>query len=177
MTDRQMRLSLILLVIIAGALLRLLPHPPNFAPIGAMALFSGAYLGRRPLALAAPVAALFASDLILGFYEGMIFQYAAVLFAVATGWLLLERHKGALRIGVAALASGILFFIVSNFGVWLGSGLYPRTLAGLVDCYVAAIPFFRNSLAGDLVYAAILFGGFALVQRAVPQVANPALPR
>ncbi len=173
MTDNRTRLLVLLCAIVAAALLRLVPHPPNFTPIGAMALFSGAYLGRRWLAFAAPLGALLLSDLILGFYDGMLIQYAATALAVLVGMAILSRRQSALRIGGAALASAILFFAISNFGVWLSSGMYPRDLGGLGAAYVAAIPFFQNSLAGDLVFAALLFGGWALAERAVPSLREP----
>ena len=113
--------------------------------------------------------ALLLSDLVLGFYDGMLVQYAATALAVADRLAGARRAAHACsRIGGAALASAILFFVVTNFGVWLSSGMYPPTLAGLAACYVAAIPFFQNTLAGDLFFAALLFGGFALAERALP---------
>jgi hypothetical protein len=153
--------------IAAAAALRLVPHPPNFSPIDAMALFSGAYLGRRGLAFVAPLGALLLSDLFLGFYHGMAFVYGAVALVVVIGWWVSSRRT-PLRIGGAALVSSVLFFVLTNFGMWLFSGFYPRTLSGLVTCYVAAVPFFQNTLAGDLFYTALLFGGFALLERGVP---------
>ena len=116
-----------------------------------------------------PLAALFLSDLVLGFYHGMATVYFSVALIVLLGSVALNRVS-ALRVGGAALASSILFFVVTNFGMWLSSGIYPRTLAGLEACYVAAIPFFQNTVAGDLFYAALLFGGFKLAERLVPQL-------
>jgi hypothetical protein len=162
------RILALLAAIVAAAALRLVPHPPNFSPIGAMALFSGAYLGRRgAIALAAPLGALLLSDLVLGFYRGMPTVYFSVALVVLIGALSLKRVS-PVRIGAAALASSLLFFVLTNFGMWLSSGFYPRTLVGLEACYVAAIPFFQNTLAGDLFYSAVLFGGFALLERSVP---------
>ena len=169
MTSHHSRLLVLLSAIAAAAALRLAPHPPNFTPIGAMALFSGAYLGRRALAFAAPIAALFLSDLILGFYSGVTIVYLATAAAVLIGWLLTGR-RNPLRIGVATVASSVTFFLITNFAMWLDSGFYPPTGAGLADCFVAAIPFFQNSVAGDLFYSALLFGGFALLERALPQI-------
>jgi hypothetical protein len=169
MTSNQTRLIVLLAAIAAAATLRLVPHPPNFTPIGAMALFSGAYLGRRALAFVAPLAAVLLSDLVLGFYAGMGFVYAATALGVLIGWALSAR-RSALRIAGAALASSLVFFVVTNFGMWLFSGFYPRTAEGLAACYVAAIPFFQNSLAGDLFYTALLFGGFALLEHVVPRL-------
>ena len=162
------RILTLLAAILAAAALRLVPHPPNFTPIGAMALFSGAYLGRRgAVALAVPLGALFLSDLVLGFYRGMPTVYFSVALIVIIGWVALRRVS-PIRVGGAAVASSVLFFVLTNFGMWLSSGFYPRTLAGLEACYIAAIPFFQNTVAGDLFYAAVLFAGFALLERTVP---------
>ena len=167
MTTNHARLLAILSAIVAAAALRLVPHPPNFTPIGAMALFGAAQLGRRPLAFAAPLGALLLSDLVLGFYSGMLIQYLAVALIVLLGWAILSRVT-AIRVGSAAVASSVLFFVLTNFGVWLMSGMYPLSLAGLAACFAAAIPFFQNTLAGDLFFSGLLFGGFALLERLVP---------
>ena len=162
------RIFTLLTAILAAAALRLVPHPPNFTPIGAMALFSGAYLGRRgAVALVVPLGALFLSDLVLGFYRGMPTVYFSVALIVIIGWVALRRVS-PIRVGGAAVASSVLFFVLTNFGMWLSSGFYPLTLAGLEACYIAAIPFFQNTVAGDLIFSAILFGGFALLERKVP---------
>jgi len=169
MTANHSRLIALLLAIATAAVLRLLPHPPNFSPIGAMALFSGAYLGRKALAFAAPLAALLVSDAVLGFYHGMATVYATDLLIVLIGSLALQR-RSALRIGLAAAASSIAFFALTNFGMWVWSGIYPRTAAGLEACFVAAVPFFQNTLAGDLFYSALLFGGFKAAEMLVPRL-------
>ncbi len=163
------RILALLSAIAAAAALRLVPHPPNFTPIGAMALFSGAYLGRRPLAFVAPLGGLLLSDAVLGFYSGMQFQYLSIALIVLIGWFALSRMS-VLRLGIAAVASSVLFFAVSNFGVWLVSGMYAKTASGLAACYVAAIPFFQNALAGDLFYTALLFGGFRVAELFVPRL-------
>ena len=157
----------ILSAIFLAALLRLLPHPPNFSPIAAMALFSGAFLPRRGLAFVAPIGAMLVSDAVLGFHGGMPVVYASVALVVAIGWLLSTRRTAG-RIALAAVASSVLFYLVTNFGVWAFGTMYPKTAEGLVACYLAAIPFFQNSLAGDLFFTALLFGGFALAERSVP---------
>jgi hypothetical protein len=169
MTGNHTRLLAIFAAILGAAALRIVPHPPNFSPIDAMALFSGAYLGRRGLAFVAPLGALLLSDAAIGFYSHMEITYLSVALVVLIGWVALKRVS-PLRIGLAAIASSILFFAVTNFGVWLFSGMYPTSLAGLAACYVAAIPFFQNTLAGDLFYSGLLFGGFALLERFVPEV-------
>ena len=167
MTSQHARLLTLFCAIAAAAALRLIPHPPNFTPVGAMALFSGAYLGRRGIAFVAPLGAMLLGDAVLGFYSGVWVTYLAVALVVIVGMLALSRQT-AVRVAAAAFVSAILFFLVSNFGTWALSGMYPHSLSGLWTCYVAAVPFFQNTLAGDLFYSGLLFGGFALLQRSVP---------
>lgn len=166
------RFFVILGITLSAAAMRLVPHPPNMTPIAAMALFGGVYFASKRTAFLVPLAAMYLSDLALGlfvydfgwFHGFMPFVYASFVMTVCLGFLV-RRRLTPLTVGGAALISSILFFIVTNFGVWLVSNLYPKTLAGLTGCYVAAIPFFRNSLAGDAIYALLFFGGFALAQR------------
>ena len=169
MISNNLRLAALLTAIAVAALLRLVPHPPNFSPIDAMALFSGAYVGRRALAFVAPLAALLLSDLVLGFYHGIATVYATVALIVVIGWWVSSRRT-PLRIGAGALAGTVAFFVITNFGMWLFSGFYPVTYAGLIACYTAAVPFFQNTVAGDLFYAVLLFGGFALAERILPRL-------
>jgi uncharacterized membrane protein (Fun14 family) len=177
MTANHSRILALLSAIAAAAALRLVPHPPNFTPIGAMALFSGAYLGRKGLAFVAPLAAMILSDAVIGFYSGFWITYLAVALIVLLGSLSLSRVS-VLRVGVAAIASSALFFLVSNFGTWALSGMYPHTIAGLSACYFAAIPFFQSTAAGDLFYATLLFGGLRVAELLAPslrgKVAQPA---
>ena len=168
--DNRTRLVALMAAIFAAAALRLVPHPPNFSPIAAMALFSGAQMPKRAPAFVAPFAALLLSDVMLGgYYPGMNFVYLSFALTVLIGWAVASRRT-PLTIGVAAIASSVLFFILTNFGMWLFSGIYPVTQAGLVACYVAAIPFFQNTLVGDLTFTALLFGGFALAERMLPAI-------
>ncbi len=154
-------------MIFLAAASRLIPHPPNFTPLAAMALFGGAYISDKRLAFVLPLAALLLSDAVLGFYHDMIWVYGSFALIVCLG-LQLQSRRRLLPIAGAALASSVLFFALTNFGVWASGGLYPHTLAGLGTCYVAAVPFFQNTIAGDLVYTALLFGGFAMVEKKFP---------
>jgi len=176
MTTNHSRLIALLSAIVVAAGFRLVPHPPNFTPIGAMALFSGAYLGRRFVAFAAPLGALLLSDLVLGFYHGQATVYFSVALIVMIGMATLSQRT-ALRVGAAAIASSVLFFVITNFGMWLFSGFYPRTLGGLEACYVAAIPFFQNTLGGDLFYATLMFGGFRLAEHLAPRLREGRAPQ
>jgi hypothetical protein len=146
---------------------RLLPHAPNFTPIAASALFAGAVLG-RPLALAVPLAAMALSDLFLGFYDWrvMIFVYAGLTMPAAIG-VLTRRSCNPIRLLPLAAASSVVFFVTSNFAVWMFSGIYARDVGGLVKCYIAALPFFQNTLMGDLFWTTVLFGGFWLARLAL----------
>lgn len=156
---------MVFVLIVLAAASRLLPHPPNFAPVAAIGLFAGALTGRR-IGWLLPLVALLASDLVIGFYHpvGMLWNYLAfgTCLLLGSGWLAERRTFG--RITGAVLSSSVAFFVLSNFGMW-ASGYYPRTWAGLVECYVAAVPFFRNTLASDVLYSAALFGGHALLLR------------
>ena len=167
MTTNHSRMLALFGAILTAAALRLVPHPPNFSPVDAMALFSGAYFGRRLVAFAAPLGALLLSDLVLGFYHGMATVYLATALIVLIGWFAVKRAT-PVRVGLAALAGSMMFFLVTNLGMWLFSGIYPHTSAGLAACYVAAMPFFQNTLAGDLFYATLLFGGFRVAELLLP---------
>lgn len=152
-----------LLIIVIAVVLRLVPHPANFAPIAAMALFGGVYLNKK-YALIVPMLAMFVSDLFLGFHNTMVFVYVSFLLTGAIG-LWLRKHKNTQNIIISSFASSIIFFLITNFGVWLAGNLYPMTITGLVECYILAIPFFRNTILGDLVYTGVFFGGYELILR------------
>ena len=154
-------------MILTAALSRVLPHPPNFTPLTAIALFGGAYFSDKRMAFLIPLAAMLLSDLVIGFHSQLIMVYLCFMITVCIGFSLRSRKK-LFPIGLATAASSIIFFLVTNFGVWLFDQLYPKTLNGLWTCYVAAIPFFRNTLLGDLFYVGILFGTFALAEKTVP---------
>jgi hypothetical protein len=174
--NNALRLAVILLLIAAVASLRLLPHPWNFTPIGALALFGGAMLRDKRAAFLLPLALLFAGDALLGFYRLMPVVYGSFLLSVLIGFLLRERRT-APRVAGAALLGAAQFYMLTNFAVWASGGLYPRTAAGLAACYAAAIPFFRNTVASDLLCAGLLFGAFALAERLLPVLRLPAQQR
>jgi hypothetical protein len=158
------RFYVLTLMVLAAAAMRLLPHPPNMTPIAALALFGGAQFDDKRLAIVAPLTALFLSDMVLGFHSTLPIVYLSFVLIAMIGLGLRGHHRPAWIAG-AAVASSVLFFALSNLGVWSMGGLYPRTLAGLAECFAAALPFFRNSLIGDLAYSGLLFGLFALLER------------
>ncbi len=172
---------MIYLLTILIAATRFLPHPPNFACLGALGLFAGCYLvGRK--AYLVPAVALLLSDVVgqlagipgLGFYHPvvMIATYLGVSLAVPVGrWIRSSTSAGRLiwmRLPMAAVAASTIFFLLSNFGVWLGPW-YPNTPAGLVSCFIAAIPFYTYTLAGDLFFAFVMFGAYELSFRPAAQ--------
>ena len=153
-------------IIFALAIFRLLPHLPNVSPVAAMALFGGAYFADKRMAFIVPFVALFLSDLLLGLHNSMIFVYAGFALTVTIGFLLQNRVT-ITNTAFAVVASSVLFFLLTNFGAWMTSGLYVKSAEGLMQAYVAGIPFFQNSLLGNLVFAAVIFGGYHLLQKNV----------
>lgn len=158
------------ILVLLAALLRLLPHPDNFSPIAGMALLAGALFARPVWAIVVPLGAMLISDLALGFHSQMPGVYGAILLVSVLGLGLRSRRR-VWPIAGAAVGSSVLFFLVTNFSVWTEGELYPRTWAGLESCFIAAIPFFRNSLAGDLFWTAALFGAWAMLESVVPKLA------
>lgn len=147
-----------------GACARLAPHPWNFTPMMAIGLYSGAKFTKLRTGIVATLAALFLSDIVLGFDKGMWYIYAASLIPVFIGRLLLRRD-GVAATAAAALISSLSFFVTTNFMVWAMGHLYPHTLAGLATCFAAAVPFYQNQILGDAFYTVALFGGHALLRR------------
>lgn len=162
------------LFIVLGVLSRLLPHPPNFSPVAMMALFGGTYLSKKQ-ALTIPLLIMVVSDVFLGLHGLIWWTWGSFLLISLVG-VGLKKHLGlAVTVG-KAFAGSVLFFLVTNFGVWASTNWYSHTLNGLADCFIAAIPFFRNTLAGDFSYFLIFFGGFELATK-LAQKFQPALKR
>ena len=153
---------------------RLIPHAPNFTPVVAAALFAGTVFRSRALALAVPIAAMLLSDLLLGSEDWRIRAviYAALILPVILGiWG--QRFRPIVALLPLALSSSLLFFAASNFAVWAFSGMYPLDFGGLVQCYVLALPFLQNTVAGDVAWTAALFGSWWVVQFWLPAAGRP----
>ena len=159
-----MKTAIAAVLVLLAAALRILPHPWNLTPIGAMALFSGSLSRERWLRFTFPLLALFAGDAVVGFHKLMLAVYLSFSVSVAIGMWIGENRK-VFRIAGATLAGAIQFFLVTNFAVWVVFTTYPKTFAGLLACYVGGIPFFWNTLAGDALYTTLLFGGYAIAER------------
>ena len=164
-------------MILFAALSRMLPHTYNFSPLGAMALFGAVHFTNKWQAFIIPITATWLSDLFINnviyaqyypeftwFYEGFYWQYASYLLIGLVGMVVISKVNVP-RVLTGLLASSTIFFLVSNFGVWVGSKTYTQDIAGLSLCYAAGLPFIKGTMMGDLVYGTILFGGFAWLEK------------
>jgi len=176
------RLLILSGLLLLAAISRMIPHPYNFAPIGAMSLFGAAYFSNKKLAFILPLLAFFVSDLLVNnilyadYYTGFVlispgfyWTYGAMIAIVFAGILILKKINIQRVIG-GAISASVLFFIISNFGVWLTSPAYDISLQGFIACYTMAIPFFHMSVVGDLFYCGVLFGLFEFAKYKVPQL-------
>lgn len=143
-----------------GAILRIIPHPPNFSPITAVALFGGVYLSKKT-ALALPLIAMLVSDFFIGFYDWKLMAsvYLSFLLCVLLGFWLKKNKRWQAILGSSILSS-LIFFLITNFAVWFFTSWYAKTPSGIVECYLMALPFLKNTLLGDLSYTIAFFGAF-----------------
>ncbi|MEM6317977.1 MAG: DUF6580 family putative transport protein [Bacteroidota bacterium] len=177
----DLRFGIISIFVLLAALSRLLPHPPNFTPIGGMALFGAAYFAKRHLAVIIPLLALWISDLILNnvvyaaYFEGFSWigvpvVYLSIIVIALMGTKVLQQIKVS-NLLVASLLASTLFFLITNLGSWWVNPAYTKDFVGVMTAYTAGIPFFLNTLAGDLFFTAALFGGYELVKMRFPAMA------
>ena len=153
---------LVAFFILLGVFTRIIPHPPNMTAIGAIALFSGTFFLDKRLAFILPTIILLLSDLLLGF-QPILSVYVSFLIIVSLGFILSKKHTAISIINMSLLAS-VIFYVVTNFSVFISSPLYSKTFVGLIECYTLAIPFFLNTLIGNIVYSLILFYAFKFVR-------------
>lgn len=151
-------------LIFTAAILRFLPHPPNFAPITALGLFGGTYLNKKT-AIFLPLGAMLISDYFIGFYHWPIMLAVYLSFAISgLLGLWLKSHKNLPNLLAATFLASIQFFLITNFAVWAFGTMYPHTSQGLLAAYINALPFFRNTLLGDFFYVGVMFGAYELVR-------------
>lgn len=176
----NLRFGFLAAFILVAAFSRIIPHMPNFSPLGAIGLFGAAYFTKKWQAFLVPIMATWLSDLFINnviyaqyypqftwFYQGFYWQYDSYLLITLAG-IFIFRKVNAQRVFGGALVSTAIFFLVSNFGVWASGTMYPMNFEGLMTCYAAGIPFLKGTMLGDLVYSAVLFGTFALAQKQFP---------
>ncbi|MDP4115565.1 MAG: hypothetical protein Q8903_05495 [Bacteroidota bacterium] len=159
------------LMIFAAALFRILPHPPNFAPVAAMALFGGAYFSSKKLAVIVPLIILVLSDVVLGFHYLVPAVYTGFLLITVTGFMLRNKRSFG-RVLAASVFASVSFFVITNYAEWAFGIMYPKTMAGLSACFTMAIPFFQYTLLGDLVFTGAMFGAFELAKLKFPKLAE-----
>ena len=170
----NLQIVFISLVIIIAALSRMIPHPLNFAPMCAIALFGAAHFSNRWLGFIIPISATFLSDLFINNYiyqsESFIisfnfWSYGSYLLIIIFSLSIYKKNVSLFNLSAGAFGSSLIFYLISNFGVWLTGAMYPLNFQGLVSCYAAAIPFFGNTLMSTFFYFFILFGGYYAVQK------------
>ncbi len=153
-TKQQIVLFFYLMALIA--LGRIIPHPPNFTPVIAMAVFMPYLTRNLSTAMLLPLTAMFVSDLYIGFHSMMFWVYGSILLTTTLSHYTMSIKKTFVHLGANALVSSTLFFVITNFAVWMSGNMYPMTMEGLLLCYTMAIPFFGNTLAGTLFYVFLL---------------------
>lgn len=164
-----MRLLVLTGFVILAVLSRFLPVPPNFSPIMAIALFSGVFFTDKRYAFLVPISAMLISDIFLGFHYDMFAVYGAFALMVLIGSQL--KKISVVSVLGSSIAGAVLFFVLTNFSVWLTSGMYSYNFAGMMLCYESAVPFFRNTLSSSVLYSAVMFGSYQLASRYVPELA------
>ncbi len=155
----------IILFTVAAVVMRFVAHPYNFIPVGALALFCGTFVRSR-WAILLPVAAMALSDLFIGWHNLVLFTWGCYAISGMIGWWIRQRVSVG-RVFTGSVTGSVIFYLVTNFAVWAFTPLYSKTLAGLVQSYVMAIPFYRNTFFGDLFYVTVFFGCYALVNYAL----------
>lgn len=164
-------------IILLAAFSRLIPHLPNLSPIGALSLFGAAHFSKKWQVFIIPLMATWLSDLVINnaiykqyypeftwFYQGFYWQYGSYILIALAGIFIFSKISPQ-RIVAGVITSSFIFFLISNYGVWMGSKLYPQNLTGLLACYTAGLPFFKSTLLGDLLYSTVLFGTYAFAQK------------
>ena len=169
-------------LILIAAFARIIPHYPNFTPLCSIALFGSKYFRNGYLAFLIPLVALWFSDIIINnfilsqyfdgftlFYSGFYWQYGSFLLIALLGRKTLNNLSFLKLLGVS-ISSSLLFFIISNFGVWVSSSIYSKNILGLIACYTAAIPFYFGTFSGSVFYSFFLFGSYELLSKNISKV-------
>jgi hypothetical protein len=177
--------TIISILICVAILSRLIPHPANFAPMMSIGLFGGALFQNKKWAYIIPLLSIWLSDLYINnvvygayypkfvwLYSGFYWQYSIFLLMPILGALVFNKNITATRIFATAIGSGLIFFFVSNFGVWISGHMYPKTATGLWQCYLMGLPFLKGTLASNVIYSTLLFGSYYLIEKQIPYLSK-----
>ena len=162
-------------IVLSAVFIRLIPHAPNMAPIAALALFSGALVPSWK-GFIIPLAAMIISDIFLGFHATIPFVYGSFFLIGCIGYLL-RKKISPITIGLGSLSGSVLFFIITNFGVWATSSMYEKSIQGIMYCYYMGLPFFRNTILGDIFYTVLFFAGYKVFKLLFVLMLPPRLVR
>jgi len=177
MKKLNLQTGILSIIILLAAFTRIMPHPPNFSPMAAIGLFGAAHFEKKWQAFFIPLLGIWLSDLVINnyiysssatnfvwFYNGFYWQYISYVLIIFAGLFIFKKGVSLSKTFGGIVGSSGLFFLVSNFGVWTGSGMYPKNLAGLISCYTAGVPFMNNTIISDFLFTTVLFGSYYLLQ-------------
>ena len=177
MRKLNLQTGILSIIILMAAFTRIMPHPPNFSPMAAIGLFGAAHFAKKWQAFFIPLIGIWLSDLVINnfiyrsldanivwFYNGFYWQYISYVLIIFTGLFIFNKGVSLSKTFGSIVGSSGIFFLVSNFGVWAGGGMYPKNLAGLINCYIAGIPFMNNTIISDFLFTTVLFGSYYLLQ-------------
>ena len=177
MKKLNLQTGILSIIILLAAFTRIMPHPPNFSPMAAIGLFGAAHFAKKWQAFFIPLLGIWLSDLVINnfiyissdknivwFYNGFYWQYISYIIIIFIGLFIFNKGVSLSKTFGGIVASSGIFFLVSNFGVWAGSGMYPKNIAGLISCYIAGIPFINNTIISDFLFTTVLFGSYYLLQ-------------
>ena len=177
MKKLNLQTGILSIIILLAAFTRIMPHPPNFSPIAAIGLFGAAHFAKKWHAFFIPLLGIWLSDLVINnfiyarsdvdivwFYNGFYWQYISYVLIIFTGLFIFNKGVSLSKTFGGIVGSSGIFFLVSNFGVWAGSGMYSKNIAGLISCYIAGIPFMNNTIISDFLFTTVLFGSYYLLQ-------------
>ena len=177
MKKLNLQTGILTIIILIAAFTRIMPHPPNFSPMAAIGLFGAAHFVKKWQAFFIPIFGIWLSDLVINnyiysnsttnfvwFYNGFYWQYISYAIIIFSGVLIFNKNISLSRTFGGIVSSSGIFFLISNFGVWVGSGMYTKNFTGLITCYAAGIPFIHNTIISDFLFTTVLFGSYYLLQ-------------
>ena len=163
MNTKTLNFTLSNILIILAIASRFLPHPPNFTAVISVGIFAGFLFKNKTIGCIVPIISMVASDIILGFHNTLWAVYLSLIIATIIGTKMKKSNTGSITL--SSLISATIFYIITNFAVWLNGIMYPNNLSGLLSCYISAIPFFGYTLLSTFLFSFILFGLYSLLEK------------